>query len=279
MAYKNILVHVGSDARSTVRIDHAIALARQFDAHLTGLFVAPRPALPFGLDGVASVDIYPLLEEHLQGLAERARATFERQVQRHGPVQHEWRSQIGNPVDAVSLNARYHDLVVLGQDDPSRPVDGLPPGFAGSVALGAGRPVLVLPHSGEYDSLGKRVLLAWNGRPEATRALTDALPLLQRASRVIVLVVNADSEPGSHGQAPGSDIALYLARHGVRAEVLNQTVFGVDAGSVLLSSAADLEVDLMVMGAYGHSRLLERILGGTTQVLLDSMTVPVLMSH
>jgi nucleotide-binding universal stress UspA family protein len=141
----------------------------------------------------------------------------------------------------------------------------------------AGRPVLVVPYIGPSGTLGKRVLLAWNATREATRAATDALPFLQAADEVLVVLVKPHSI--SHGEVPGADIGLYLARHGVHVKV--ETIEGVDidAGNLLLSRAADLSSDLIVMGAYGHSRFSELVLGGVTRTMFESMTVPVLMSH
>jgi nucleotide-binding universal stress UspA family protein len=139
--------------------------------------------------------------------------------------------------------------------------------------------VLVMPHSGQLPSVGRNVLVAWNASNEATRAITDALPLLKRAKTVTVLVVNPSHGFAEHGQVPGADIALYLARHGVNAEVSCDENVEADIGEWLLSRAADLGSDLIVMGAYGHRRLREWALGGATRTLAGEMTVPVLMSH
>jgi nucleotide-binding universal stress UspA family protein len=121
------------------------------------------------------------------------------------------------------------------------------------------------------------VLLAWNASREATRATTDALPFLKAADKVVVAPVKPDR--AAHGEAPGTDIGLYLSRHGVRVEVAAIQGTDLDAGNALLSRAADLSIDLIVMGGYGHSRMSELILGGVTRTMLESMTVPVLMSH
>jgi len=137
--------------------------------------------------------------------------------------------------------------------------------------------VLVMPYAGTFDVVGKRALLAWNASREATRATTDALPFLRAADKVVVAPVKPDR--AAHGEAPGTDIGLYLSRHGVRVEVAAIEGTELDAGSALLSRAADLSIDLIVMGAYGHSRMSELILGGVTRTMMESMTVPVLMSH
>src|SRR5262249_16615355 len=145
--------------------------------------------------------------------------------------------------------------------------------------LGAGRPVLVVPYAGRFERIGERVLLAWNASREATRAANDALALLERATKVTVLSVNPRRGPTGHRDIPGADIALHLARHGVRCEASSITTDEVGLDDMLLSQAADSDADLIVMGGYGHSRLGELVLGGATRHILRQITVPVLMSH
>jgi len=123
------------------------------------------------------------------------------------------------------------------------------------------------------------VLVGWDASREAARAVRDAMPLLARAEAVTVLTIDAEQSPFGHGEIPGADIALYLARHGVKAEVARTVSAGIGIGNTLLSRAADYEANLLVMGAYGHSRVRELLLGGTTRTVLTSMILPVLMSH
>jgi nucleotide-binding universal stress UspA family protein len=137
----------------------------------------------------------------------------------------------------------------------------------------------VVPYAGTFKTIGQRVLVAWNAGREATRAVNDALPLLEGAAKVTVLAINPHGGLRGHGEVPGADIALHLARHGVRAEASAIKSDDVEIGALLLSQAADLNADLIVMGAYGHSRLREVVLGGATREILRSMTVPVLLSH
>ena len=123
------------------------------------------------------------------------------------------------------------------------------------------------------------MLVAWNASREAARAVNDALPILQRAATVVILAVNPHGGPRGHGEAPGADIALHLARHGVKAEAEWFQAEDLAVGEALLSRAADLSVDLVVMGAYGRTRVRELILGGATRAMLQAMTTPVFMSH
>jgi nucleotide-binding universal stress UspA family protein len=177
----------------------------------------------------------------------------------------------------MKLHARYADLTVVGQGidlkDAPHDLAFLPE----ELALGVGRPVLVVPRYGTFETFGERVLIAWNGSREATRAVHDALPLLTRATKVTVLSI--DPEPDSGARVPSADITLHLARHGVSAEADSTVALDMAVGDMLLSRAADLGANLLVMGAYGHSRVREMVLGGATRHILQHMTVPVLMSH
>jgi nucleotide-binding universal stress UspA family protein len=276
MSYKTILVHIDTGSHCATRVEVAIRLARQHDAHL----VALHAIAPFEPPGYVMAEMGPAIIEAQQhaAAAEMARteAAFTKQASAAGFGNMEWRTAIDDAVDAMTLHARYADLVVIGQADAS---DGshTAADFPERLVLAAGRPVLILPSAGAFPSLGKRILVAWNPSREATRAVTDAIPLLRLAENVQVMAVNPRS--GEHGNVAGADIGLYLARHGVRVEVKSDRGAEIDVGNELLSRAADLDADLIVMGGYGHSRLKEWILGGATRTILQSMTVPVLMSH
>ena len=182
--------------------------------------------------------------------------------------------------EVLALHARYADLTVLGQPDPENDRDG-----AGMeavfthVLMTAGRPVLAVPHSGTFERIGERVLVAWNASREATRAVNDALPLLRMASKVTVLAIDPKHGIDGHGDVPAADICLHLARHGVKAEAAHTVAKGMGDGDVLLSYAADLGADTIVCGGYGHSRIREMVFGGVTRALLEEMTVPVFISH
>ena len=230
--------------------------------------------------GQAVAEMGPTIVEErrpvVSDAAARSESEFTRQVSAAGLRSVEWRGGADDPVDAMTLHARYADMVVIGQakgaDDSRVPLD-LPE----RLVLGAGRPILIIPSVGSFSTIGKRVLVAWKPCREATRAVTDAIPLLREADNVQIMAVNPKS--GEHGDVPGADIGLYLARHGVRVEVRTDHGAEIDIGNELLSRAADLDADLIVMGGYGHSRLREWALGGATRTILQSMTVPVFMSH
>ncbi|MDE0409223.1 MAG: universal stress protein, partial [Alphaproteobacteria bacterium] len=148
------------------------------------------------------------------------------------------------------------------------------------LTMSCGRPVLVVPNSGRFDRPGRHVLVCWNASREATRAVNDAMPLLQRAEKVVVLSVNPHRPSGGdHGEIPSANIALHLARHGVNAEAANTTADGISVADIVLSHVSDRGIDLIVAGAWGHSRMREWAFGGVTESLLRDVTVPALMSH
>ena len=278
MSYKTIVVHVDAGARRSERLGLACELAARYDAHLIGLFALEDMRVPYAFGGTAGALL--LMEERWRKeVAAEAKREFETLSARNG-VKAEWRGSTRNAVAALALNARYADLVIIGQHERGASTDDerLPGYFVEETVLTAGRPVLVVPYVGRYSSIGARVLIAWNASREAARAVTDALPLLQAAKAVEVVAFDPSEAGADHGQQPGADIALYLARHGVKATAARQSA-RIDAGAQILSYASDFGADLIVMGAYGHSRVRELVLGGATRTVLESMTVPVLMAH
>jgi nucleotide-binding universal stress UspA family protein len=279
MDYKTILVHLDAGARRTERLELALALADRYDAHLVGLFALGAMSIPSYVRPDASQLLVAEQARQRADAASRAEAEFRAAAARHGNVKAEWRVSHEDALEAMRVNARYSDLVVIGQlERDTERKTGITPGFVDELVLSCPRPVLVVPYAGRFPGAGKTALVAWNASSEASRAVDGALPLLASADRVHVIVFRAGS-PGDHGEEPGADAALYLARHGVKASVSTYGSPGIDIGSQILTRAADMSVDLIVMGAYGHSRLRELVLGGATRTLLESMTVPVLMSH
>jgi len=278
MAYKTILVHLDAAKGVESRLDIAFSLAQRFDAHLVGLHALSVTQIPSWAIAEAG-EIFEKAQAKARAAAAQAgRKAWDAAVKRANCSKCEWRSSTADALDVVTLSARYADLVVIGQDDGSG-TSGITRDFEQHLLLGAGRPMLVVPYARDKRPVGNKVLIAWNASREATRAVTDALPLLQGAKQVQVAAFNAGRRGGMHGDVPGADIGLYLSRHGVKVTVSQFQADDVDVGNQLLSRAADLDSDLIVMGAYGHSRMSELILGGVTRTLLESMTVPVLMSH
>lgn len=276
MTYKTLLVHLDHRARSAERLGLACSLADEFDAHIVGLFAPGSPKLPSYALAEGGPMLRELLDKRNAQVAAEAEQRF-RDVARRNGGRAEWRSSQSDPAAAVRLSARYADLVVAGQ--PEAEDEGELRGLADELVFSAGRPVLFVPYAGRFPALGKRVLVAWDGGREAARAVTDALPLLQRAEAVEVCVFDPEKGRRSHGEQPGADVGLFLARHGVKVTVAKQSGAKYEVGAQILSRAADTGADLIVMGAYGHARVREMVLGGATRTLLEAMTVPVLMSH
>jgi len=277
MEYRSILVHLDAGKTVPQRLEVAIALAQAHDAHLTCLYAVDATPIPAAAVEAGQV----LIEAHARMLADMrrsARAAYDDLARRSGYAKLEWRQSEAGALQAVSLHARYADLVVIGQKNEQWP-SGVGREFQEKIPLAAGRPVLVVPYAYERRPIAERVLVAWNAGREAARAVSDAMPLLKRAKQVVVAAFDPQSAGGAHGEQPGADIALYLARHGVKVEAGARPGGEVDVGNLLLSLAFDARADLIVMGAWGHSRLHELVLGGVTRTLLQSMTVPVLLSH
>ncbi|UOD28609.1 universal stress protein [Massilia violaceinigra] len=276
MPYKTILVHVDRARHAEARLLAAASVAAGCNAHLIGAAMSGVSRYVYQ-DGAADL-LQTVLATHMEELVRRANVSldaFERIAAGAAVRSVERRLVDDEPGAALALQARYADLVVLSQSDPDDPVARMTPGLPEYVMLASARPVLVMPYAGHFPVIGSEVLVAWDASSAATRALANALPLLKRARRVTVAVFNPDE---THGPQPGADIALYLARHGINAEVMAQHT-SIDIGEALLSLAADVDANLIVMGCYGHARLREVLLGGVTATILKSMTAPVLMSH
>lgn len=277
MGPKDILVQLDANPRAAMRLDVAARLAVRHGAHLSGLFVLDIP-LPMVMDATGGGAVLASLIEDMRAAAladaAAAEATFRARCERDG-IAHEWRVAEGMTAEHVTAAARYADLVVLGQANPDAAERGASALLDDAIFF-SGRPVLVVPYAGTFTDIGRRVLVGWKAGREASRALHDALPLLAAAKRVTVLSVNPAGGPD---HLPGAAISRHLARHGIAAEASRVDAAEVSDGDVLLNAAADQSADLLVVGAYGHSRLREFVLGGVTRTLLQRMTLPVLFSH
>ncbi len=276
MAFKDLLVHVDGSKVSTVRVDAAIRLAQAHDAHLTGLYVLPRLEIPVYAEVQVPDEILAAQREAALARAAEAEKVFRVATDKAG-WSSEWRFVEDRLAPTLALHARYVDLVIVGQRGDTDP-SSMSNGVAEHVVLQSGRPTLVVPYIGAPDSIGKHVLVAWDGSREAGRAVHEAMPFLEQAQAVTVLAINPP-EHADENRIPSADICQHLARHGVNAEAAHIEAHDITVGDMLLSRAADRGADLIVMGAYGHSRFREFVLGGATRNLLEHMTVPVLMAH
>jgi nucleotide-binding universal stress UspA family protein len=279
MSYKTILIHLDESPTIDARIKMAAQLATTHEAHLIGL--ATTGVSRYFYESMSSAVSEAGIGPYLDTLREQARGRlqhFEDKVRQLGVNSFEIHLADDEAEGCLAMRARYCDLVILGQYDPDGSIPSVYADLPEYVTLNGGCPVLVIPYVGTYPLKPEHVLIAWDGGQEAAKAVRSALPFLQAAKSVEVAVFNAQHRPNNHGEEPGADIALYLARHHVKANV-RQEQTEIPVGEALLSLAADLNADLLVMGCYGHSRLREILLGGVSRTILDSITLPVLMSH
>ena len=290
MAFKDILVLLDEHPNHESRLEIALALAQQGKARLVALYgfeLPHTPSAPLSLADAlyvtndAARTAYERERDTAFDSATYLEAAFRRAVARAG-VPGTWELWPEKPKDLIGLvttRARYADLAVVGQADPGHPLFDTLAKLPEAVMLGCGRPVLIVPYAARARAIGKRILVAWNGSREATRAAADALPLLQRAETVMVLTIGTTKDGDSNGNQPARRLVEHLAQHAIQAESSHFVSDDLQPGDMIMSRAADLGCDLIVMGGYGHSRTRELILGGVTRAILQNMTVPILMSH
>lgn len=278
MGYKTVLVHCDGNAKTAQRLAVAVRLAQRHGAHLVGVHVQkPFDVPPFTEGAIAMDDLFTVYDASAKADQASAATMFQKAV-KGAELSTEWRLAKGYADAELAIQARYADLVVVGQTEPDDQAL-TPTDLPETMALSTGRPTLVVPHIGAPPEVGKTMMLCWNASRESTRAASDALPLLREAEKVIVLAVDPRSSKRGHGAEPGADVATWLSRHGVKVTVQRDVATDSDVGSVILSRAADHGVDLIVMGLYGHSRMREMVMGGASRTLLASMTVPVFVAH
>ena len=276
---KNLLVHVPSERPIRPVVDAAVSLAMARAAHLDAVSIGyetTNVGLAFESAGAAVSAVFEVEQERAAERAQAALAVFEAEARNAG-ITYNLQAFTSTPFEAaesVSALARLHDLTVVLQ--PERDSDTFDNTIPLAILFQAGGPVLFIPHAHKGSVEPKRIGIAWDGSRLAARAVRDAAPFLARAQAITIISVNEEQVP-----ARDSAIALaaHLARHGLAANIERATADHADIQPILLSIAADAGMDLIVMGAYGHSRLRERILGGVTRAMLESMTLPTLMSH
>ena len=280
MSYRSLLVLLDHTPACAARTQCAIRIAKDLDCHLFGLAPTDLIDLPATPKAAASLNDYAaLVWDALRDQAERAADHFRDECHAAGVKSFEAVVDEANKVASLVRHARCSDLTLLTQAEPSAPNYSATKELVESVVLNSARPTLVLPYTGDFASIGTHVMVAWNDGREAARAVSDALPLLQRAKQVEVVMWREDASTEDKTSRQQLDaLHQWLMWHGVASELRTETSTS-NVADALLSRAADTGADLIVMGAYGHSRWAERVLGGATRGLLASMTVPVLMSH
>ena len=277
MAITNIITHVDSSRACEQRFRAALKLAQTHHAELSTLYTIPAYSIPVYAEARIGSDILEQAKVAMWDTAKEVQAKYE-SISREAGQSIQCFITEGAPASILSQYARYTDLLVLGQGEPEDPED-TSTGLADHVVLECGTPCLVIPYIGPQQTLGKRILVSWNAGRECARAVKDAIPLLQQADHVELISINPLRGDIDEGSVPGLDICRYLAQHEVEAKTVRVDSDEIDTGDILLSHVTDLAADLIVMGAYGHSRLREVVLGGVTRHVMKHMTVPVFISH
>lgn len=291
MNYRSILVHLDESESARTRLDVALRVAKRHGAHLSALFA---PAVPEHDAAYAFI-----LDAEYWSQCRREHETCRRALEHHFfsrlaemELKGTWRTA-AHAQHELLTRARFADLIVLGQSNPADVDASLSNRFQARVVLSAGRPVLFVPFvppvsspaSGGFPHVGEHVMVAWDAGQSATRALYDALPFMRLAQRTELVTFTPTHQGGAlvhqnEDRIPGADIGLVLARHGLQVQVTElHPPPTVPVGDALLARAGKTGCDLIVMGAYGHARWKELILGGVTQTVLGAMQIPVLMSH
>jgi nucleotide-binding universal stress UspA family protein len=274
---KDAIVNLTVGASRDVAADYAISLATAFGAHLSGIGFAYEVVVPGTVFGGVGADLIQAQRETSLQVTRTAVESFEAAVRRTGvsAETHVLEASTATAADTFGRLARRFDLAIVAQAEP----DGSPSRelIIEAVLFESGRPVLIVPYIQEEGLKLDRVMVCWDGSRNAARAVGDAMPFLARAKAVEVVVVTGDA--GKSDEIPGADIAHHLARHRLQVELRRIVAGDLDVANTILSHAADAGTDFIVMGGYGHSRLREFVLGGATRGILQSMTVPTLMSH
>ncbi|MGH6726378.1 MAG: universal stress protein [Pseudolabrys sp.] len=273
---KDIVVNLGLGDHDPAG-NFAISVAAAFEAHLLGMAFVYDPIIPGSVMGGIPPEFIESQRRESEKKASGAIARFEQAAKRVG-VSYETstvNASIAGAADRLGRLARRFDLAIVGQPERknSAPADVVDEG----VLFESGRPVIFVPYIQNEDLKLDRVMVCWDGSRAATRAIADAMPFLEKAKKVEVVMIASKS--GKNDEIPGVDLGQHLARHGLKVDVKRITSPDIDVPSTILSYAADSSADMIVMGGYGHSRLREFILGGVTRGILETMTVPALMSH
>jgi len=273
---KDIVVNLGLGDHDPAG-NFAISVADAFEAHLLGVAFVYDPVIPGSVMGGIPPEFIESQRRESEKRASGAVARFEQKAKRVG-ISYETSSvnaSIAGAADRLGRLARRFDLAIVGQAErrDSAPADVVDEG----VLFECGRPVIFVPYIQKDGLKLDRIMVCWDGSRAATRAVADAMPFLEKAAKAEVVMIA--SKAGKSDEIPGVDLGQHLARHGLKVDVKRITSPDIDITSTILSYAADSAADMIVMGGYGHSRLREFVLGGVTRGILESMTVPVLMSH
>lgn len=280
MQFKNIMVYLDQGNSNQARVDSALAIASTHGAALTGVVLIAQPS---------SAILQRLGITNAPAIHEKSRADAQESIDQF----HERAAAAGVEADVLKLEclegdapaklsrvARVYDLSILRQANPDSDNTAFVAGLSEEVMFSSGRPVLYMPYIGAHQIPFKRGLIAWDGSRSSARAVHDALPLLENMDQVTILVIDSNTmEPSSDGVMPGEGLSRHLHRHGISSEIQHLMRGDSSTSTLVLNELANTGADLLVMGGYGTPKLREIILGGVTRTVLETMTVPVFMSH
>jgi nucleotide-binding universal stress UspA family protein len=274
---KDIIVNLSVAEGGGFAADFAVSVASALDAHVTGVAFLYDPVVPVASTGYLPPEVIESQQRESNAAAQAAIDRFSAAAARAGVAAETTKlpASFAGAGDQFGLIARRFDLAVAGQAEPDK--SAVEEMIAESALFESGRPVIMVPYIQKAPLKLDRVMLCWDGSRAAARAIADAMPLLERAGTIEVVIVS--NERGKQDEIAGADMGQHLARHGLKVDVKRITEGDIDVADALLSHAADSSVDFIVMGGYGHSRLREFVLGGVTRSILRSMTAPVLMAH
>lgn len=287
MALKDLLVYVDQTKDSVVRLRLAVDLAARHDSHLTALYVREwsraqldaRKAAELGLQSSTAMhNLDRSTEASIEAGADRLRSMLLQLTEDRG-VRAELRSIDGIAATVVPQYARYADLCIIGQEEPEESAS-ISYTFSEQLLFVTGRPLLLVPSSVSLPTLGRHIVVAWNSSRPAARSLNDAMPLIERAERTTIVMINPSISIDGHQAPAGEQIVAHLRRHGAAADAIRiEGIAHSDIAETLRTKAHDLGADLIVAGAFGHPRLWEKMLGGVTHDLIAHVSFPVFMSH
>jgi nucleotide-binding universal stress UspA family protein len=278
MQCHDILIVIENAAAVPQRLAPAAAIATRCGARLTGFFASGFPVTAAYGDVSGWEQLVDAYLEAQRREAAAAGAAF-RQALTKDKLAGDWIFRESDETGSAIAEAALYDLVVVGQPNPDAGLTGAIGLRPQEIVLSCGRPVLVVPYAGEFPDVGREILVAWNGSRESSRALHDAMFLLPEAESVTLIEIDPPAPGVAAPAASAAQVAAALTRRGIAAKAQTETAGDIGVSDLLLSRAADLDADLIVMGAYGHSRMREFVLGGVSRDIFRHMTVPVLMSH
>lgn len=270
---QSLLLHIHRDRGQEARFQAAVDVARAFNGHITCLQATPFESYVIG-DPFGGIYALPQMIAQIREEEEAERSAIEDRLRGEG-VSWDWLAYDGSAAKMLVDRSRLADLIVVSPDARDEDAKNQPPPVAADVALHARTPVLVVPPESRGLNCSGTAVVAWNGSFEASHALRFALPLLRLASSVTIVTAVEEGDTAF----PATEACEYLSRHGIGSELVERPRDGQPIATILTNAVASIGGDYLVMGAYGHSRVRERILGGVTRGMLDEPTVPLLLAH